>query len=147
MTSALRRVTASAPAKTNLLLHVGSPTPDGYHPLETLFVAVDLRETVTATLDPASAGAAVSVTVEPAPGSEYARMVQQGAVALSDIPLDERNLAVRAAGVDPTERGEKLGVADFARIAEAANALAADDAPPTSLAAVSYTHLTLPTKA
>ena len=84
-------------AKTNLLLHVGSPTPDGYHPLETLFVAVDLRETVTATLDPASAGAAVSVTVEPAPGSEYARMVQQGAVALSDIPLDERNLAVRAA--------------------------------------------------
>lgn len=97
MTSALRRVTASAPAKTNLLLHVGSPTPDGYHPLETLFVAVDLRETVTATLDPASAGAAVSVTVEPAPGSEYARMVQQGAVALSDIPLDERNLAVRAA--------------------------------------------------
>ena len=36
-------VSASAPAKTNLVLHVGSPTPDGYHPLETLFVAVDLR--------------------------------------------------------------------------------------------------------
>ena len=97
MTSAPRWVTASAPAKTNLLLHVGSPTPDGYHPLETLFVAVDLRETVTATLDPASAGAAVSVTVEPAPGSEYARMVEQGAARLSDIPLDGQNLAVRAA--------------------------------------------------
>ncbi|MDN5693004.1 MAG: 16S rRNA (adenine(1518)-N(6)/adenine(1519)-N(6))-dimethyltransferase RsmA, partial [Micrococcaceae bacterium] len=40
---------------------------------------------------------------------------------------------LRAAGVDPAERGEKLGVADFARIAEAANTLAADDAPPTSL--------------
>lgn len=40
---------------------------------------------------------------------------------------------LRAAGVDPAERGEKLGVVDFARIAEAANTLAADDAPPTSL--------------
>lgn len=97
MTAAPRWVTASAPAKTNLLLHVGRPTPDGYHPLETLFVAVDLRETVTATLDSALAGTGVSITVEPAPGSEYARMVEQGAARLSDIPLDERNLAVRAA--------------------------------------------------
>ena len=97
MTSAPRWVTASAPAKTNLLLHVGSPTPDGYHPLETLFVAVDLRETVTAALDPALVGTGVPVTVEPAPGSEYARMVEQGAARLSDIPLDGQNLAVRAA--------------------------------------------------
>lgn len=98
MTVAPRWVTASAPAKTNLLLHVGSPTPDGYHPLETLFLAVDLRETVTATLDPArDAGEGVAVTVEPAPGSGYARMVAEGAARLSDIPLDARNLAVRAA--------------------------------------------------
>jgi len=99
MTGPARRIAASAPAKTNLLLHVGSPAPDGYHPLETLFLAVDLRETVTATLDPALSrcGPGISVTVDPAPGSEYARMVAEGAARLSDIPLDTRNLAVRAA--------------------------------------------------
>ena len=37
----IRSVTASAPAKTNLALHVGVPGADGYHPLETLFAAVD----------------------------------------------------------------------------------------------------------
>ncbi|RKQ34156.1 16S rRNA (adenine(1518)-N(6)/adenine(1519)-N(6))-dimethyltransferase RsmA [Kocuria tytonis] len=37
---------------------------------------------------------------------------------------------LRAAGIDPTERGEKLRVADFARIAETASALAADDVDP-----------------
>ncbi|MDO4919624.1 16S rRNA (adenine(1518)-N(6)/adenine(1519)-N(6))-dimethyltransferase RsmA [Kocuria sp.] len=36
---------------------------------------------------------------------------------------------LRAAGIDPAQRGEKLAVADFARIAEAANAVAADPAP------------------
>ena len=99
MTGPATRVTASAPAKTNLLLHVGSPTADGYHPLETLFLAVDLRETVTATLDRALArrGPGFSVTVEPVPGSEYERMVAQGAARLSDIPLDGGNLAARAA--------------------------------------------------
>ncbi|RKQ34157.1 4-(cytidine 5'-diphospho)-2-C-methyl-D-erythritol kinase [Kocuria tytonis] len=99
MTAACRRVTASAPAKTNLVLHVGSPSPDGYHPLETLFVAVDLRETVTVTLDPALArrDAGITVTVEPAPGSEYARMVAEGSARLADVPLDAGNLAVRAA--------------------------------------------------
>ena len=99
MSGPTTRITASAPAKTNLLLHVGSPTPDGYHPLETLFLAVDLRETVTATLDPALArrGSGISVSVAAAPGSAYERMVAEGTARLSDIPLDAGNLAVRAA--------------------------------------------------
>lgn len=40
-------VRASAPGKVNLTLRVGAPTPDGYHPLVTVFEALNLRETVT----------------------------------------------------------------------------------------------------
>ena len=43
----MREVTASAPGKVNLVLRVGAPTADGYHPLATVFEALDLRETVT----------------------------------------------------------------------------------------------------
>lgn len=99
MSPAGLRASASAPAKTNLALHVGDPTQDGYHPLETLFIAVDVRETVTAAINThvARRGSGVVVTVSPAPGSEYAEMVQSGTARLSDIPLDDSNLAVRAA--------------------------------------------------
>ena len=90
---------ASAPAKTNLALHVGEPGPDGFHPVETLFIAVDLHETVTTAINPhvTRHGSGVLVSVAPAPGSEYADMIQSGAAKLADIPLDESNLAVRAA--------------------------------------------------
>ncbi len=43
----MREVRASAPGKVNLTLRVGAPTPDGYHPLVTVFEALNLRETVT----------------------------------------------------------------------------------------------------
>ena len=43
----MREVRASAPGKVNLTLRVGAPTPDGYHPLVTVFEALTLRETVT----------------------------------------------------------------------------------------------------
>lgn len=43
----MREVTASAPGKVNLVLRVGARTADGYHPLATVFEALDLRETVT----------------------------------------------------------------------------------------------------
>lgn len=43
----MREVRASAPGKVNLTLRVGPPTPDGYHPLVTVFEALSLRETVT----------------------------------------------------------------------------------------------------
>ena len=43
----MREVRASAPGKVNLTLRVGAPMPDGYHPLVTVFEALNLRETVT----------------------------------------------------------------------------------------------------
>ena len=39
----MREVRASAPGKVNLTLRVGAPTPDGYHPLVTVFEALNLR--------------------------------------------------------------------------------------------------------
>lgn len=112
MTSGVLRASATAPAKTNLALHVGAPAPDGYHPLETLFIAVDLHETVTATLNPSVArrGHGVKVIVTPAPGSEYAEMVHHGAAQLSDIPLDQSNLAVRAALAVCEAHGSNPGI-------------------------------------
>lgn len=44
-----RSVTVRAHAKINLALRVGAPRPDGYHPLTSVFEAVDLTEDVTAT--------------------------------------------------------------------------------------------------
>lgn len=43
----MREVRASAPGKVNLTLRVGHPTEDGYHPLVTVFEALNMRETVT----------------------------------------------------------------------------------------------------
>ena len=42
----MREVIASAPGKINLALYAGAPTDDGYHPLVTVFEALNLRETV-----------------------------------------------------------------------------------------------------
>ncbi|HTZ42782.1 MAG TPA: 4-(cytidine 5'-diphospho)-2-C-methyl-D-erythritol kinase [Jatrophihabitans sp.] len=42
------RITVSVPAKLNLGLAVGARRPDGFHPLDTVFTALDLCDTVTA---------------------------------------------------------------------------------------------------
>lgn len=71
------KVIASAPAKVNLALHVGGPRPDGFHPLDTVFQALDLRDEVTAVSD-----TDLSLTIS-------------GLGA--DLPTDHTNLAIRAA--------------------------------------------------
>jgi len=77
-------VTVRAPAKVNLVLEVGPPLPTGYHDLATVFHAVSLYDELTATpVEARSDGTEVTVSVE-GPGA-------------GDVPLDERNLAVRAA--------------------------------------------------
>lgn len=85
----MRPVTVSVPAKVNLQLSVGPLREDGYHELATVFHAVDLLDTVTAT--PSDH---LRVVVE---GEDYGR-----------VPTDRHNLAWRAAelladaaGVDP----------------------------------------------
>jgi 4-diphosphocytidyl-2-C-methyl-D-erythritol kinase len=74
-------VTACAPAKINLHLGVGPVRPDGYHPLATVYQAIGLLD---------------EVTVAPAPAYSVTVTGNRGLV-LTDVPLDETNIAVRAA--------------------------------------------------
>ena len=74
------RVTVRSPAKINLVLSVGTPRPDGFHPLATVFQAVSLFDDVTAT--PREDG---EFTVE---------VIGEFATA---VPVDDGNLAIRAA--------------------------------------------------
>jgi 4-diphosphocytidyl-2-C-methyl-D-erythritol kinase len=72
-------VTASAPAKINVHLGVGPVRPDGFHALETVYLAVSLVDTVT--VRPAE-GLALAVSGEGAGG---------------EVPSGPGNLAWRAA--------------------------------------------------
>ena len=73
-------VSVRAPAKINLHLGVGAPRPDGFHPLMTVYHAIDLYDEVTVSL-----AVEWSVTVEPV-----------GPVDVTDVPTDDSNLVVRA---------------------------------------------------
>jgi 4-diphosphocytidyl-2-C-methyl-D-erythritol kinase len=66
------------PAKINLTLAVGPLRPDGYHDLVTVFHAVDLFDQVTAS------------------GADGLTLTVTGAAA-ADLPVDDSNLASRAA--------------------------------------------------
>ncbi|MCL2802524.1 MAG: 4-(cytidine 5'-diphospho)-2-C-methyl-D-erythritol kinase [Micrococcales bacterium] len=79
MTTQIADVTVTAPAKINLLLLAGSPRPDGYHPLLTVFQAVDLYE---------------EVTLRPPVAAKIEVVVNGLDSAL--VPMSEENLAVRA---------------------------------------------------
>ena len=91
----MREVRASAPGKVNLTLRVGAPTPDGYHPLVTVFEALNLRETVT-----------VRTSKTPGVRVETIAYLPDGSVdeattrAMADVD-PATHLAVRAARVLP----------------------------------------------
>lgn len=86
----MHRVLVSAPAKVNLALRVGGPRPDGFHPLDTVFEALDVFDDVEVT---ATDELTVDIT---SPGD---------AVAIADLPLDGSNLAMRAATALLDRRG------------------------------------------
>jgi len=79
-----------APAKVNLFLHVTGRRKDGYHLLESLFVLVDLADTVT-----------------------LARRDDGAIVRTRDVPgvPEDRDLAMRAAVALREAAGARLGVA------------------------------------
>lgn len=81
MMKAMQHVKVIAPGKVNLALHVGAPRADGFHPLDTVFEALDIYEELEAWADPSG-----DVTLE------Y-DLAGFGA----DLPVDESNLAIRAA--------------------------------------------------
>ncbi|HAQ60366.1 MAG TPA: 4-(cytidine 5'-diphospho)-2-C-methyl-D-erythritol kinase [Microbacterium sp.] len=81
-----------APGKVNVFLEVGRVMDDGYHELATAFQAVSLFEDVWAK---PSDGFSVSV---------------QGPVDTAGVPLDDRNLALRAARLLAGRTGYEGGV-------------------------------------
>lgn len=85
-------VTVRAPAKVNLQLSVGPPGPDGYHDLATVFHAVSLYDQLVA-----ESAEDLTVTLEEI----------SGAVG---VPLDDTNLAVRAARALAGHTGTSDGV-------------------------------------
>jgi 4-diphosphocytidyl-2-C-methyl-D-erythritol kinase len=74
-----KRLELSTPAKINLFLRVVGRRPDGYHELDSVFLPISLFDRVVVKVAQ-SQSAQVSITCN-----------------WRDIPLDERNLAVRAA--------------------------------------------------
>jgi 4-diphosphocytidyl-2-C-methyl-D-erythritol kinase len=71
-------VAAKAPAKVNLILRVGPPDDSGYHPLVTVFQAVDIWDEVA--MSPAD--------------SDHLEI--EGSVDLSGVPTDQTNIVWRA---------------------------------------------------
>lgn len=89
-------VRALVPAKINLYLRVGARRGDGYHDLTTVYHAIGLRDEITAVVPAYDSDAIGLPTLTIAGEGE------------GELPLDDRNLAVRAAvllakraGVDP----------------------------------------------
>ena len=87
------RVRVRVPAKVNLVLDVGALRPDGFHELTTVFQAVGLYDVVTA---------------ESAPGDEITLALTGEGEGL--LPLDDGNLAVRAARALAAHVGREPGV-------------------------------------
>lgn len=85
-------VIVRSPAKVNLQLSVGPQRPDGYHELLTVFHALSLEDTITA-----SEGSGVELT-----------MAGEGA---EKLPTDESNLAHRAAALLAQDAGIEPNVA------------------------------------
>ncbi|WP_415857133.1 4-(cytidine 5'-diphospho)-2-C-methyl-D-erythritol kinase [Sinomonas sp. G460-2] len=80
-------VRAKAPGKVNVSLRVGPPRPDGYHSVASVYLAVSLFEEVRATV---TEGPGITVSLSPDSTLDVDSL---------EIPLDERNLAVRAAAL------------------------------------------------
>jgi len=85
-----KRVTVKAPAKVNLSLKVGAVRPDGFHPVETVYQAVDLYDDIIATRN---AGIDLIVEGEGAEeaGNGSTNLAWRAAAMLAeaaDVPLD-----------------------------------------------------------
>ena len=90
--------TARAPAKINIYLGVGPRRRDGFHELATVFHALDVADEVVAERDDKGR---LSIEVEAGQGAS---------IDLESVPVDESNLAVRAAEALRRYAGVECGV-------------------------------------
>ena len=108
------RLTLDAPAKVNLALSVGPPTADGYHPLESVFCALDLCDTLCFEMPEADARSA-----DASPDAARTTLGTPVAISLAgpcapgvDVPVAD-NLVFRA--VDAFEEALGRPVVDAGR--------------------------------
>lgn len=74
-------IRASAPAKVNLVFEVGQLASDGYHPVNSLFFALDLREELTLAKGEAGTGISIYVHGDSIPEAH-----------INAVPTDHSNL-------------------------------------------------------
>jgi 4-diphosphocytidyl-2-C-methyl-D-erythritol kinase len=79
-------IKTSSPAKVNLVFEVGGIQPDGYHPVNSLFLALNLREELTLVKGAAGTGISIYVHGETLPERHIAA-----------VPTDETNLVYKVA--------------------------------------------------
>ena len=114
MSAPLQTVTAKAPAKINLILCVGSPDKSGYHPLVTVFQALDVWDEVS--VSPADADQLVvagSVDVSGVP-TDQSNIVWKAVEALSGVRGSREPLAITISKTIPVAGGMAGGSADAA---------------------------------
>jgi len=89
-------IRASAPAKVNLVFEVGQLAANGYHPVNSLFLALDLREELTLAKGELGTGISIYVHGDSIPESH-----------INAVPTDQSNLVHKTAALF----AKKLGVA------------------------------------
>jgi 4-diphosphocytidyl-2-C-methyl-D-erythritol kinase len=94
-----------APAKINLFLGVLARRPDGFHEIETLMAAVTVFDTLTFTGTP---NPAIVLDCRWAYGLSAAQRAS-GKSSLGDLPIDSRNLVVRAVELLRQRAGHNRG--------------------------------------
>ena len=80
----MNKVSASAPAKVNLIFEVGQLEQTGYHNVNSLFLALDLREEVTVSSGLPGTGISIFVKGDGLPARH-----------ISAVPTDESNLVAK----------------------------------------------------
>ncbi|WP_424448914.1 4-(cytidine 5'-diphospho)-2-C-methyl-D-erythritol kinase [Microbacterium arborescens] len=94
LTAVPDRVRVRAPGKINLFLEVGAEQDDGYHDVASVYQAVSLYEDLVAT-----------------PADDFSvRVVDEAGRPVAGVPVDDRNLALRAARLVAREVGYLGGV-------------------------------------
>lgn len=92
-----RIIRASAPAKVNLVFEVGQLAADGYHPVNSLFLALELREELT--LVKGEAGTGISIYVH---GDELPE------AHINAVPTDQSNLVHKTAVLFAQKLGKQI---------------------------------------
>jgi 4-diphosphocytidyl-2-C-methyl-D-erythritol kinase len=128
MTAAPALIRERAPAKLNLVLHVGPPRDDGLHPVCSLFASIDLADDVV--VAPTGFG---GDSVE-CPGVEGPNLAAAAlAVFRRSAGAAMSPLGVRISKRVPVAAGLGGGSADAAAVLRAANRIAGDPLDPDGL--------------